>query len=171
MMQLTEYHNHIPADFGDHSRVWIYQSDRAFTDEEVIEIQDKLNEFNEQWNAHGSKVKSHTAVFFNRFIVLMTDGDEVEVSGCSIDSSTNFIKTLEQGYKVDLFNRQNLAFVVDDAILSIRLSDLNNSIQLGKITPQTMYFNNTIDTKYDLLHNWIVPIENTWLKGQLRITN
>ena len=36
------------------SRVWTYQANRTFTDEELEEIKEKLNVFIENWTAHGS---------------------------------------------------------------------------------------------------------------------
>ena len=38
----------------DASRVWIYQANRSFTEEELSEIRSKLDLFIEQWTAHGS---------------------------------------------------------------------------------------------------------------------
>jgi hypothetical protein len=42
----------------------------------------------------------------------MVDERKAGVSGCSTDSSVRFIKSLGEKYKVDFFNRTNLAFVV-----------------------------------------------------------
>ena len=44
----TEYKN-----LPDNSRVWIYQSDREFTAQEIDFISDKAKAFIESWTRHG----------------------------------------------------------------------------------------------------------------------
>jgi hypothetical protein len=44
--------------FSPQSKVWIYQSNRQFTPTEVIEIQQKLDDFTAQWQAHGHQLKA-----------------------------------------------------------------------------------------------------------------
>ena len=36
------------------SRIWIYQSNRSFTEIELEDISSKLNVFLQSWSAHGS---------------------------------------------------------------------------------------------------------------------
>ncbi len=73
----------IPADFADSSRVWIYQSSRPFSEKEELEINEQLFQFYAQWQAHGAPVKGWAKMLFRRFIVMMADESNVEVSGCS----------------------------------------------------------------------------------------
>ena len=49
------------------SRVWIYQSNRSFTDEELVEIKQKLDEFLTQWTVHGSNLKAGYDIKYKRF--------------------------------------------------------------------------------------------------------
>ena len=53
----------LPLDFAADSRVWIYQCNRAFREKEVIEINEQLLQFYEQWESHGKKVKTRTYKF------------------------------------------------------------------------------------------------------------
>src|SRR5215217_4161490 len=98
--------------FSPQSKIWIYQSNRAFTPIEVNEIQQKLDEFTGQWTAHGHKLKAKAEIRYNFFIVLIVDQDSANATGCSIDSSVRVIKEIEQAYNVDLFNRFNMAYKV-----------------------------------------------------------
>ena len=41
-----------------HSRIWIYQSDRKFSDTEVQEIETALHNFIESWSAHGQSLEA-----------------------------------------------------------------------------------------------------------------
>lgn len=163
----TNFKELIPQNFDDNSRVWIYQANRPFTNHEILEIKDKLAEFAAQWNSHGSKVESFANLFFDRFIILMADESAVRVGGCSTDSSTRFIKTLEGDYEVSLFDRLMLAFIIQEKVESVPLMSVNTEIENGLITGDTLYFNNTILTKKELLTKWIIPVRDSWLASRL----
>ena len=47
----------IPQDYSDHSRVWIYQSNRQFTIDEALQINELLENFTATWKSHGVDVK------------------------------------------------------------------------------------------------------------------
>ena len=54
----------------EESRVWIYQANRSFSDEEISEIEDRLNIFIENWTAHGSDLQSGFTIKYKRFIII-----------------------------------------------------------------------------------------------------
>ena len=51
-----EFQSHIPKDFNNSSRVWIYQSSRLFLISEALEMEDMLNNFAANWKSHGAAV-------------------------------------------------------------------------------------------------------------------
>ncbi|MEO6670798.1 MAG: hypothetical protein ABIN36_15065 [Ferruginibacter sp.] len=158
---------HLPADFNDNSRVWIYQCSRLFFMSEALEMEDMFNDFVKNWNSHGAAVKGYANLFFGRFIILIADETATGVSGCSTDSSVRLVKTIEAKYKVDLFDRQNLAFIVKNKIELIPLSQFNYAIENDFINGDTLYFNNIVPTKKQLIENWIIPVKDSWLNKQL----
>ncbi|MBS1497383.1 MAG: hypothetical protein JSU03_02940 [Bacteroidetes bacterium] len=155
---------HLPEDFNNNSRVWIYQSSRLFFISEALEMENMLHDFVQQWNSHGAPVKGYANLFFGRFIVLMADETATGVSGCSTDSSVHLIKEIEKKYGVEMFNRQQLIFIVKDKLEQLPMAQLNYAIQNNFIDKDTLYFNNTIVNKQQLIENWITPAGNTWLK-------
>jgi hypothetical protein len=161
---------HVPEDFNAESRIWIYQSSRLFLISEALEIGDKLNNFVNAWHSHGIPVKGYANLFFGRFIVLIADESASGVSGCSTDSSVKLIKEIEKDYNVNMFNREALAFVVKDKIEVIPKAQLTYAIENNFINANTLYFNNTILSKKELLSTWIVPAQNTWLKNKFEKT-
>jgi hypothetical protein len=166
-----EYEHLIPEDFDPASRVWIYQSSRLLFISEALQIEDMLNSFVESWNSHGAKVKGYANLLFGQFVVLMADETAAGVSGCSTDSSVRLIKQIEEAYKVDMFNRQNLAFVVKEKIQTIPLSQLNYALENGFITPDTIYFNNLVLDKASLLSKWMIPVKESWLAAKIPALN
>ena len=85
----------------DHSRIWIYQANRSFTDAELEEISADLSLFLQQWTAHGSQLKAGFEIRYKRFLVIGLDQSAASASGCSIDASVHFIQQLEKKYGVD----------------------------------------------------------------------
>lgn len=162
------YQQHIPADFSDNSKVWIYQSSRLFTMSEAFDIEDILTDFIANWKSHGAAVKGYANLFFGQFIILMADETEATVGGCSTDSSVHAIQAIEKKCKVDLFNRQMLAFIRHDKLQMLPLNQLNYAFENKFIEEDTLYFNNLITTKKMLLTEWLVPIKNSWLNARIK---
>lgn len=163
------FQEYIPADFNDTSRVWIYQSSRLFGFGEALQIEPLLEEFVANWNSHGAPVKAYGNLLYGQFIVLMADEDaSAGVSGCSTDSSVKLIKNIEQLFKVDMFNRQTLAFYLKDKVQTLPLAHFSHAIENGFITPDTLYFNNLVFTKKEMLEKWIIPVKDSWLAGRIK---
>jgi hypothetical protein len=75
----------------EESKIWIYQSNRKFSDAEFSEIETDLQAFLENW-AHTTSLVSSYQLKYNRFIILAVDQDVQTATGCSIDSSVEFIQ-------------------------------------------------------------------------------
>ena len=162
-----DFTEHLPKDFADSSRVWIYQSSRLFFISEALEMEDMLNDFAANWKSHDTPVKGFANLFFGRFVVLMADETATGVSGCSTDSSVHLIKSIEEKYKVQMFDRQNLAFVVKDKIELLPLSQLEYAVENNFINADTLYFNNTVLSKKEMIEKWIIPVKDSWLAKRL----
>jgi hypothetical protein len=163
------YQDQLPADFASDSRVWVYQSNRLFTMQEVLYVEELLKNFADSWQSHGSPVKGYGNVFFGQFIVLMADERATGVSGCSTDSSVRLIKQIETMFNVNMFDRQSLAFVVKDKVQLLPMTQLQYAIDNQFISPDTLYFNNIVQTKEELEKKWIVPVKDSWLKSRIKL--
>jgi hypothetical protein len=161
------YRQLIPEDFNDNSRVWVYQSNRLFMISEALDIEDMLNEFITKWNSHGTPVKGYANLLYGQFVVFMADESATGVSGCSTDSSVRVVKDIEERFKVSMFDRQLLAFMIKDKIQMLPLSQLKYAVENGFITADTLYFNNLVKNKEELLNNWMIPVKNSWLKTKV----
>lgn len=158
-----EYKNLLPENFSPSSRVWIYQCNRLFLQDEALQVEALLNEFAGGWKSHGDTVTGYARLFFGRFIIVMADESHTGVSGCSTDSSVRLMKQLEEKFGVTLFDRQLLAFAAEEKITLLPLQELPHAIENGFINPDTLYFNNTVLTKAELMSNWIIPVKQSWL--------
>lgn len=148
--------------FSPQSRVWIYQSDRKFTSVEENQILNKLAAFTNQWKAHGNELLAKAEIRYRFFIILTVDETQAGVTGCSIDSSVRLIKEIENEYHVDLFNRFNIAYRVDDEVKVQGKEDFETLVNIKQVTPETIVFNNMVQTLADLDAKWEVPFKNSW---------
>ena len=158
----------VPVDFSGSSRVWIYQSSRLFFLSEALQIEGILEQFVTNWKSHGTPVKGYANLFFGQFIVLMADESTAGVSGCSTDSSVHVIKEVEKLYKVNMFDRQTLAFIVKDKVQLLPLSQLNYAVENNFVDVETIYFNNIVETKNELLKSWLIPVKDSWLAKRIK---
>lgn len=154
---------HIPSDFNDNARVWIFQSSRLLGMSEAFEIESILKDHCSSWKSHGHPVKGYANLFFGQFIVVMADETEATVGGCSTDSLFRMIKQIEALCKVNLFDRQMLAFLVKDKIQLLPLAQLKYAVANNHISPHTIYFNNIVGTKKEWIQNWMIPMSESWL--------
>lgn len=167
MPTLPEWKHLLPASFDDNSRVWIYQSSRIFGMAESLQIESILEDFVENWKSHGTPVKGYANLIFGQFIIFIADETATGVSGCSTDSSVRVVKEIEQLFHTNMFDRLTLAFLKDGKVQMLPLQQLTYAITNGFITGETIYFNNLVQTKKDLLEHWMVPVKNSWLASRL----
>ena len=146
------------------ARVWIYQSDKILDSEQIKYISAQTKTFCEQWDAHSTPLKSAFKILHNKFLVLTVDEGFNQASGCSIDSSVNFVKSLENNLSANFFDRTEVAFLIDDNIYTTDLQSIKNEITDGKIDRNTLTFNLQAQNVADFHSNWLVPAENSWMK-------
>jgi len=165
-----EYKHLLNNNFHPDSRVWVYQASRIFSLNEALEIEELLKEFTRQWKSHGTPVKGEAHLFFGQFIVLIADETATGVSGCSTDSSVRLIKDIEQRFKVNMFDRTTLAFILKEKVELLPLSHLQHAFENGFINNETLYFNNLVQTKEELESKWIVTVKESWLVNKISLS-
>ncbi|PIX08005.1 MAG: ABC transporter ATPase [Flavobacteriales bacterium CG_4_8_14_3_um_filter_35_10] len=145
------------------SKIWIYQSDKAFTEAQILEIANLIEPFIEQWQRHGANLNASYIIKYNRFIIIAVDEHD-EVSGCSVDASVHLIQKIEQKFGVNLTDKLKVAYKEGDTIALNTLADFKKQIALSNITPETIVFNNIVNTVATLKTDWEIPIKQSWLK-------
>lgn len=155
----------IAPNFADSTRVWIYQSNRPFSDTEADIIGQQLRHFANSWAAHGASLAAFGEVYANQFIILGVDESRAGASGCSIDKSTHFIEALERAHHIDLFDRMTFAWLDENTeVKTATASVFAELYKKGTLTPETMVFDNLVPTLGDLRKNWQKPITQSWHK-------
>ncbi|WP_445384779.1 ABC transporter ATPase [Robiginitalea sp. IMCC44478] len=144
------------------ARVWIYQANRTFTEEEMKSLKAELQQFLQQWTAHGADLKAGFATPYNRFIVIGLDQQQAAASGCSIDASVHFIQSLEKKYGVNLLDRMNVSYKQGEYIAYKPLDEFRKMAKAKAVSPKTIVFNNLVNNKYEYEQDWEVPASESW---------
>ncbi|MEI6312739.1 MAG: ABC transporter ATPase [Bacteroidota bacterium] len=138
--------------FDLHSKVWIYTSDRVFTNAESTAISNQLALFAAQWTSHGAKVKGEAILLHNRFIIFIADENACGVGGCSLDKTVAIIREIAQQYQVDLFNRFLISYREEEQIITRGLGQFKELLASKQISEQVIVFNTMVNHLQALLH-------------------
>ncbi len=144
------------------SKIWIYQSNRKFSDEEFTEIEVALQFFLDNWSAHGTGLESSYQLKYNRFIIIAVNQEVQNATGCSIDASVQFIQNLEKKYSVDLLDKMNVTFKLGEHIAHKSLLDFKKMAKDKAVTENTIVFNNLVNSIEEWNDNWEVPAGESW---------
>ena len=146
----------------EESRVWIYQANRSFSDDELLEIKDKLNVFIQNWTAHGSDLQSGYTIEYKRFIVIALNQNLNNATGCSIDASVHFIQGIEKDYNVDLMDKMNVSYKQGEFVAYKTLLDFKKMAKDKAVSKNTIVFNNMVNNIAEFKENWEVPASESW---------
>ena len=146
----------------EESKIWIYQSNRKFSDDEFAAIEVDLKAFIENWTAHGTSLEASFELKYNRFIIIAVNQEVQAATGCSIDSSVQFIQNLEQKYEVDLLDKMNVTFKLGEHVAHKTLLDFKKMAKDKAVTENTIVFNNLINNIAEYNESWEVPAIDSW---------
>jgi hypothetical protein len=159
------------ATFPDHSRTWVYQCSRQLTPDEADAVKAMAREFVAGWKAHGQPLRATADVLFDRFLIMMVDEDAAHASGCSIDTSVAFVRSLENRLNANFFDRLQLAYVTaDGAVNTIHADRIAQAVELGEMNADTIVFNNMVSSKDALMREWRIPLSQSWAASRADLT-
>jgi hypothetical protein len=146
-----------------HSRIWVYQSERAFSFEESELISSSLKQFCEGWNTHGNLMPTSFQILEEQFIVLGVDESGLGASGCSIDSSVRTLRQLENTLNINLTDQGKVSFKNNDGqVVVYPALGIKSRVLSGEIDQETLVLNPLVKIKKDLENVWI-SANDSWL--------
>lgn len=152
----------------DTSRIWIYQSDTKFSQEQLVKIRKDLTSFLTAWTAHGAQLNAGFDIRHDRFIVIALDQSQSQASGCSIDSQVRFIIALQEELGVDLLDKMNVTYYQNDRVHYKPLLDFKKMAKDGAIGKKTIVFNNLVTNLGEFKDSWEIPAIESWHSRFLR---
>lgn len=146
----------------EESKVWIYQSNRKFSDEEIVDIDQQLKLFVDNWSAHSTSLEASFVIKYNRFIIIAVNQEVQVASGCAIDASVQFIQDLEKKYSVDLLDKMNVTFKQGEYITFKTLIEFKKLAKDKSVSENTIVFNNLVNSIEEFNESWEIAAVDSW---------
>jgi len=150
--------------FPDQARLWIYAADRPLSDKESEQISQKIKQFAQSWQSHGTPMVADAFVLHNQFVLLIADETHVATGGCSMDASVHFIKEIGALHGVDFFNRMLFHSYQNGKVITYDKETLDEAYRSDDINEETLFFNPLVKTYGDYKREWMVPLGKSWVK-------
>ena len=150
------------------SKVWVFQSSSEIPASLLQNISIDSKDFLEQLNSHGRNLKSSFKLMYNHFLIIAVENSKNEISGCSIDTITRFVKNLELKYNLSFFDRLIVKYKKNNEnIKSASLNEFKTICKTKMIDDDITVFNNLVKNIDELENIWETNIHNSWLKRYL----
>jgi hypothetical protein len=116
-------------DFNEASQIWIYYAPSIFSETQIHLVNQNMDTFLSQWNAHKVSLEAVGMILYNQCIVLSVNKETAQASGCSVDASVRFIKELGMKIQIDFFRRDLFYILENDNIIAEDIQNLNSYFQ------------------------------------------
>ncbi|PWH86353.1 hypothetical protein [Brumimicrobium oceani] len=140
--------------FPDQSKIWLYQSDRALSQDEIKQLESELTSFVEGWAAHGSKLWAGAKVLNPYYAVVAVNDSLVPPSGCSVDASVHKMKDLGLEMGINFFDRMKVTIQEGQELKQVHFSDLNAH-------PDALVFDPLVSSLGELRNAWPRRIQDS----------
>jgi hypothetical protein len=141
------------SELSNTNKVWIYTSNKAFSEEQMPLVEKKLKDLCEHWMVHGQPLKASFQIIENQMIVLFSDEIENQASGCSIDSSVRALKEIESTFGVELFDRWNVALEVNGSFMVKHVNQMKKDLASGTLSGEDLIYKTELSSKEEFLNN------------------
>lgn len=147
-------------DLPSTARVWFFPCAEILSETQIENIQQDLKAFVDEWLSHSRVVKGSSTILANRIISLAADQESFDVSGCSIDSATRFVKSLEDKYNINCFARSLMIYKDNDELRAVDIKTLDALTKSKEISEDVFVFNMQATTIGELGNQWI-PLKDS----------
>ena len=148
----------------DSSQLWIFPGSRRGSDAEAARLLAAADAFLAGWAAHKVPLPAGREWRFNQFLFVAADEASVGASGCSIDALVRSVRALEQEFDLTLTDNAPVWFRnAKGAIQCVSRPDFQQLADQGTVGPETVVFDNTIETAGALREGrWDIPSRQAW---------
>ena len=150
----------------DQSRVWVYQANRPLVSAEIEQISSFLTNEMNAWAAHGAPLNASFEIRFNQVVIVAVNEDVNQASGCSIDASTRWFKSLGELLQIDFFDRQ-IASIQGERISLIPITAIKDFILRADLSEEDFIIPPQTSDLGQYRNQWLQTVRESWLKKYL----
>ena len=145
------------------ARIWVYQASRSLQAQELDQIKQTLTQSCQTWEAHGAALQASFEIKYNQVIIIAVNEAMNAASGCSIDASTRWFKSLGEAFQVDFFNR-DVARVRNEQVELLPLGHMKKAVDSGNLTPEDHIITPLLQTVQQYRESWLCTAADSYLK-------
>ena len=145
----------------DHSKVWIFPSQKKIYANEIEAIEKKITDFILEWEEKNQGLEAAFTIKYNRFIILFAD-TETTISTETTNQLISFIIQLQSELETELMDKMNACFKQGQYVQYKDLKDFKKLIKDKGVNKKTIVFDNTISTKLEFDEYWEIPASESW---------
>jgi|LakMenEpi03Aug12_release.lakeMendotaPanAssembly.Ray.scaffolds.fasta_scaffold319090_2 hypothetical protein len=153
-----------------HARVWVYGSDKKFTANESLAIQEKLNAFTAAWSSHDMPMKADAAVLYNQVVLIALDEQVNSISGCGIDKSVQLMKDLGLAFQTNFFDRLLIFALEGQELKMYTKASLQEALNSGSLNEDTLVLNTLVKSLGEFEQDGFVRLSTFWMAPQLKFS-
>src|SRR5215203_7419328 len=151
------------AEMPPHARLWIFAAERPLSGAEQEALLAVVDDFLQQWAAHGAPLAAARDLRYDRFLFVAVDESNAGASGCSIDAMTRVLAALEGEMGLELVNHTPVLYRVGADVARVDRAAFADRARRGDVSPDTLVFNNTLSRVGELqAGKWEVPARDSW---------
>jgi len=146
------------AALPDTSKTWLFGISPSLDETQSRQVLQQVDDFLDEWAAHGAPVTSARALLENSFLAIAVD-ERSETSGCSIDRMFGLLRQFERDLGVSILDA-NRVFVrhADGRVEALSRTDFRNRGDL-----HTTVFDTTAERLADIRSgHWIRQAQDAW---------
>ena len=148
------------------SRAWIYILSEEISEKNKNKLNEYLKNVCEDWQSHGSIIKSSFLISKNRFILLFAE--ENTVSGCSIDASFSKLRKILNHLEIGLDSNSKIGIFKKEKMYFFDRIGIIKSIKNKTLERKDLMINTTVKNKEEYMNKWIIKIEDSWLNPLIK---
>lgn len=145
------------------ARIWVYQASRSLSASELDQIKQTLIQSCQAWEAHGAPLQASFEIKYNQVIIVAVNEAMNAASGCSIDASTRWFKSLGEAFHVDFFSR-DVAVVRNEQVELLALGQLKSAVDAGQLTREDQIITPLLQNVGQYRSEWLSTAEQSYLK-------
>lgn len=162
--------DHWFPELPEHARLYVFGASRPVTPSDRPVLARELDAFVGAWKAHGEPVSGAWSLAHERFILVAVDESQTALSGCSIDSLTRTVRTLEAELDLSLLDGNAVFYRTPDGIHRVTRDSFRALAEAGQVNGETTVFDNTLTALRSLRAGaWEVPAGTAWHARAFRL--
>jgi hypothetical protein len=138
--------------FPPDTKVWIYISSMPINDSLLESFNSRFESFFSEWKSHGENINGHFKVKDQHLLLIAANVNGSGLCGRAVDAQLRFIKELDQEFKINLLDRNKMAYFSNNKIELFDFKDLKSLIANKLISKDTNWCNTFVNTNSDVLY-------------------